>query len=152
MTQSTDDGYRYRYRAIMAEPLVATWYRNRWAVIIALSSYRSSRMHAGRSSSQQVHGHGGCLMVMNVLMFPCLHTRVMTDRQYSKLIVPVWPLLYPYFRRIPRILVLAGRNVALTYFPNLAGSKATLNIVLQLQSHASCVVMEIPEFRHQAHP
>ena len=36
MTQSTDDGYRYR--AIMAEPLVATWYRNRWAVIIALSS------------------------------------------------------------------------------------------------------------------
>ena len=27
----------------------------------------------------------------------CLHKRVMTDRQYGKLIVTFWPLLYPYF-------------------------------------------------------
>ena len=46
--------------------------------------------------------------------------------------------MVPYFRRTSRILVLAGH--LLTYFRKLAGSKTTLNIVLQLQAHASCVV------------
>ena len=62
MTQSTDDGYRYRYRAIMAEPLVATWYRNRWAVIIALSS--PQQPHACRPQQQPAGSWSWRLMVI----------------------------------------------------------------------------------------